>query len=87
LNGRCRRLGLAVPVEQVHQQQFLPRMQVHLAQHGGGAAAVGAGELEDRVAQRSLAGHGRDARLGFGHGSVPLTVLAEWSVEPTAPPA
>ncbi len=67
-------LGLAVPVQELHQQQFLSGMQVHLAEHGGGAGTVSAGELEDRVTHRPLAGRSGDAGCGGGHGSVPQTV-------------
>ncbi|WP_435846712.1 hypothetical protein [Streptomyces chrestomyceticus] len=35
-------------VEELHQPQFLSRVQVQGAQHGGGVAAVGKGELEDK---------------------------------------
>ncbi|WP_435838038.1 hypothetical protein [Streptomyces chrestomyceticus] len=38
-------------VEELHQQQFLSRVQVQGAQHGGGVAAVGKDELEDKDAR------------------------------------
>jgi hypothetical protein len=56
------RLGPAIVVEKLHQQQLLPRVQVHGAQHGGGMAAVGAGELEDGVAQRPPSRRARKLR-------------------------
>ncbi|GIF44476.1 hypothetical protein Axi01nite_87870 [Actinoplanes xinjiangensis] len=64
-------LGLTVPVEQMHQQQFLAGVQVHLAQHGGGVTAVGAGELEDRVTHSAVTGRSGDLRYRNVHRSVP----------------
>ncbi|RAS32559.1 hypothetical protein BCL80_104458 [Streptomyces avidinii] len=68
------RLRLAVLVEELHQQKFLSRVQVQGAQHGGGVAAVGAGELEDGVAQPPVARRVRQ----FGGGGVGHCFSSSW---------
>jgi hypothetical protein len=69
-------LGLAVAVEELHEQQFLSRVQVHVAEHGGGMAVVGAGKLEDGVAEAAVA----RCAGGPGAGSVIASPQASWQV-------